>query len=219
MEYVSTRTRIGMPVYPFQNGIVKTASGRIRLTESAFLTGNEQTMVQITFKGRNYANVPVLRALTALYIDQIIAELNFDKPKTLFEDQITISYRKDPAPQIYIGVFTLELGKLPIKYSMITDPAIRKRVATAIARLTLSIETSPFFIPDEEVDMIGDAGILKLLGESTDPVKTLAELKEPKEKILSYLGKKINFIRTQFLIRSEIIIGKLLAAGEAVSYQ
>lgn len=217
MAYIA-KTRIGIPVHPFKDDIVKTASGRIRLAGSALLTGDEQAMVKITFKGRDYANVPVLRALAALYIDQIIGGLDFTRP----EGFLTISYKRDPErPQSYIGVFALELDRLTVDFSMITDPSIRKRVETAAARIALSIETSPFFIPDEEVDMIGDAGILQLLGKAKDAAETLMKLREPRDKILSRVADELelrlnkpNFLRTQFLMKSDALIQRMIGNSE-----
>ena len=194
--------------------VFSVESLRVRLAQSHFSTKDPVRRVSLRFKAQRLADIPVVNALVASYLDQIVSSMHKLNPKNI----IKVSYRKDQdTSQHYIGIFTLDLARVSVDLSLIKDAALRKEVKDKLAKLSLSIETTPFFVPDDNIDLTSDMGLISFVSEAENLEAALAKLREPQNKILNHLADELEtklakpaFLRTQFLKASETLLMKML---------
>jgi hypothetical protein len=172
-------------------------------------------MVNIYFKGVNY-EARALMAIAAHIVDLIITDTDYSAPEKI----IRISYKRDNGqPQHYIGIFTLDFSRINLDsyLSMVRDDGMREEIRRAFGKILVRIKTNPFYMPNENLELVDNIGLINMIGEAEDAAVALAKLREPDQKIMGHLARQLEaklgkekFLQTQFVKSSEILIRKLL---------
>jgi hypothetical protein len=187
---------------------------RARIRASAFTIQDPLARTDIRLKATWYQDLPVVKALAAWLIMDTVASFAFSSPAELLK----ISYKRHPQKeQHYVGIFTLELSRLPLDLKEIKSSAIRAMVKEFISRYSLTIETSPFFVENKSVGIADNMGAINFLAEANDAREALLKLREPEENIQLLLVdqlknklKKSTFLKTSFTKSAEELANNLV---------